>query len=32
MSAYDDFDYSEFGQGTGEAVRLDDYDMGQYRG
>jgi DNA-directed RNA polymerase subunit beta' len=32
MSAYDDYDYSEFGQGSGEAVRLDDYDMGQYRG
>ena len=33
MSAYDDYDYSgDFGQGSGEAVRLEDYDLGNYRG
>ena len=32
MSSYDDYDYSDFGQGSGEAVRLEDYDLGQYRG
>ena len=31
MSVYDDYDYSDFGQASGEAVRLEDYDMGQYR-
>ena len=33
MSSYDGYyDQSDFGQGTGEAVRLEDYDLGQYRG
>ena len=31
MSVYDDYDYGDFGQASGEAVRLEDYDMGQYR-
>jgi DNA-directed RNA polymerase subunit beta' len=31
MSVYDDYDYSDFVQASGEAVRLEDYDMGQYR-
>ena len=30
--SFDSYDYSDFGLGSGEAVRLDDYDMGQYRG
>jgi DNA-directed RNA polymerase subunit beta' len=30
MSQYDDGDYSVFGQGTGQAVPLDDYDYGGY--
>ncbi|MDQ1675935.1 MAG: DNA-directed polymerase subunit beta [Actinomycetota bacterium] len=30
MSQYDDNDYSVFGQGTGQAVPLDDYDYGGY--
>jgi DNA-directed RNA polymerase subunit beta' len=30
MSQYDDADYSVFGQGTGQAVPLDDYDYGGY--
>jgi DNA-directed RNA polymerase subunit beta' len=33
MSSYDGYyDQSDFGQGSGEAVRLEDYDLGQYRG
>jgi DNA-directed RNA polymerase subunit beta' len=32
MTAYDDYNYGgDFGTGSGEAVRLDDYDMGAYR-
>jgi DNA-directed RNA polymerase subunit beta' len=31
MSVYDDYDYGDFGQASGEAVRLEDYDMGLYR-
>ena len=32
MSTYDDFyGQSTFGQGSGEAVRLDDYDFGRSR-
>jgi DNA-directed RNA polymerase subunit beta' len=30
MAQYDDSDYSVFGQGTGQAVPLDDYDYGGY--
>ncbi|CAB4336741.1 MAG: DNA-directed RNA polymerase subunit beta' [Actinobacteria bacterium] len=32
MSSYNDYDFGDFGQGSGEAVRLEDYDLGQYRG
>ena len=32
MTAYDDYNYGgDFGTGSGEAVRLEDYDIGQYR-
>ena len=31
MSTYDDLDYTAFGTGTGEAVRLEDFDLGGYR-
>jgi DNA-directed RNA polymerase subunit beta' len=30
--SFDDFDYRDFGTGSGEAVRLDDYELGGYRG
>jgi DNA-directed RNA polymerase subunit beta' len=30
MSQYDDSDFSVFGQGSGQAVPLDDYDYGGY--
>jgi len=34
MSVYDDYDFGDFGTGSGEAVRLDDYELGgnNYRG
>jgi DNA-directed RNA polymerase subunit beta' len=33
MTSYDDYyDAGDFGTGSGEAVRLEDYDLGQYRG
>lgn len=31
ISSYDDLDYSAFGTGSGEAVRLEDFDLGGYR-
>ena len=31
MSTYDDLDYSTFGTGSGEAVRLEEFDLGGYR-
>ena len=30
MTSFDDYDYRDFGSGSGEAVRLDDYDA-RYR-
>ena len=33
MTAYDDYSYNtDFGSGSGEAIRLEDYDLGAYRG
>ncbi len=33
MTSYDDYSYStDFGAGSGEAIRLEDYDLGAYRG
>ena len=29
MGSYDSFDYTDFGAGSGEAVRLDDFDYGR---
>ncbi len=31
MSSYDDLDYTAFGSASGEAVRLEDFDLGGYR-
>ena len=31
MSSYDDLDYAAFGTGSGEAVRLEEFDLGGYR-
>jgi DNA-directed RNA polymerase subunit beta' len=31
ISSYEDFDYSTFGTGSGEAVRLEEFDLGGYR-
>ena len=31
LSSYEDLDYSGFGQGSGEAVRLEEFDIGGYR-
>jgi DNA-directed RNA polymerase subunit beta' len=30
LTAYDDLDYGAFGGGSGEAIRLEEYDLGQY--
>jgi DNA-directed RNA polymerase subunit beta' len=32
MTGYDDVDYSTFGTGSGQAVPLEDFDFGSYRG
>jgi DNA-directed RNA polymerase subunit beta' len=32
MGVYDESDYAGFGSGSGEAVRLEDYDFGGYSG
>ncbi len=31
IGGYDDVDYAAFGQGSGQAVPLEDYDYGEYR-
>ena len=31
MTDFESFDFSTFGEGTGEAVRLDEVDTGDYR-
>ena len=31
LSSYEDLDYSGFGQGSGEAVRLEEFDIGGFR-
>jgi len=31
ISSYDDLDYAAFGTGSGEAVRLEEFDLGGYR-
>ena len=31
LSNYEDLDYSGFGQGSGEAVRLEEFDIGGYQ-
>jgi DNA-directed RNA polymerase subunit beta' len=30
FTAYDDLDYGTFGGGSGEAIRLEEYDLGQF--